>query len=208
MCFSAEASFIGSAALAVIGTATLNTVKERQNKLWAAIPLLFAFQQSFEGIVWLEVNGTIPHSALTVLAKDLYLFFALALWVIWIPLAFAVAEPRPIRKKVLKVMIVLGVLLALIHLNSFSILSSVPTVKGHSLEYQTEGVPYKKLGFLLAVSLPPLISSLKYMKFFGVLIIVSYALAEYFYLATFTSVWCFFAGFISLVLYAIARSSR
>lgn len=206
MCFSAEASFIGSAALAVIGTATFNMVKQTQNKLWAAIPLLFAVQQFCEGIVWLELNETIAHSALTVLAKELYLFFALALWVMWIPLAFAVAEPSPTRKKVLQVILVFGVLLAIIQLDSFSIFSSRPSVKGRSLEYQTESIPYKTLGFLLAVSLPPLISSLKYMKIFGLLLIISYLAAHYFYQATFVSVWCFFAGFVSLVLYLIARA--
>lgn len=206
MCFSAEASFVGAAALSVIGIATLNTVKENKNKLWAAIPLLFAVQQFCEGIVWLEMNETLAHSALTVLAKDLYLFFALALWVVWIPLAFAVAETSPVRKRVLNVLVLLGVALAIIHLDSFSIFSSLPSIRGRSLEYQTEAIPYKRIAYLLAVSLPPFISSMRYMKVFGLLVIISYCAADYFYQATFTSVWCFFAGFVSLVLYIIARS--
>jgi hypothetical protein len=45
MCFSAEASFIGTAALTIIGAATFKTQTHKQNKFWAGIPLLFAFQQ-------------------------------------------------------------------------------------------------------------------------------------------------------------------
>lgn len=205
MCFSAEASFIGAAALTIIGTATFNTVKKR-DRLWGAIPLLFAFQQFCEGLIWLDVNGTIPHSALTVLTKDLYLFFALVLWVVWIPLAFVVAEAHPARKIVLYALLACGIVAAYFHLDSFSIFHVMPTVKGLSLEYQTETLSYKKLAFLAIVAIPPFISSLKYMKIFSILLVLSYLAADYFYTANFTSVWCFFAGFVSLVLYFIGRA--
>nr|QIQ10879.1 hypothetical protein OJOKFFHK_00022 [uncultured bacterium] len=75
MCFSAEASFIGAGALAVIGTATLKTSYNTKNLLWMCIPLLFAVQQFCEGVVWLELRGTIPHSAFySVCQRPLSLF--------------------------------------------------------------------------------------------------------------------------------------
>jgi hypothetical protein len=203
MCFSAEASFIGATALTIIGAATLKNVGNK-DKLWAALPILFAFQQFCEGVVWLEMDGTIPHSPLTVLTKDLYLFFALAFWVMWIPLAFSVAEPQPTRKWILRTLFACGIVVAYFNLDAFSIFQSTPSIKGRSLEYQTETLSYKKLLFLAIVALPPFISSLKYMSIFGVLVILSYAIADYYYLSTFTSVWCFFGGFVSLVLYFIS----
>lgn len=207
MCFSAEASFIGAAALTVIGTATLKVVNNKQDRLWASIPLLFAFQQFCEGIVWLDLRGSIPHSALTVLAKDLYLLFALAAWLVWIPFAFLVAEPDAERKKLLKVVLGVGVIIAYINLSSYSILSLTPTVKGHSINYLTEAALYKRLCYLSVVALPPLLSTIKHMKIFGLLIIISCVVAEYFYTTTFTSVWCFLGSFVSAALYMISRAN-
>jgi len=207
MCFSAEASFIGAAALTVIGTATLKTQMGSQNKLWAMIPLLFAFQQFCEGIVWLDLRGTLPHSAFTVLAKDLYLFFALALWLIWMPLALLVAEPDPKLKIALRTLLFLGITTAILNLNIYSILELSPTVNKYSVNYQTEGDLYKRLFYLAIVALPAFISSLKYMKVFGLLIIISCVTAEYFYATTFTSVWCFLASFISAALFLISRAN-
>lgn len=207
MCFSAEASFIGSAALAIIGTATLKLPLSKQNKLWAAIPLLFAFHQFCEGVVWLDLRGSIPHSAFTVLAKDLYLLFALGFWLIWFPLSFLIAEPNPQRKKLLKVILFFGMITTLINLSSYNIFELNPTVNKHSINYLIEAEVYKKAVYLAIVAFPPFLSSLKYMKFFGGLVIISCAIAEYFYATTFTSVWCFLGSFISTALYLIARAN-
>jgi len=207
MCFSAEASFIGAAALGVIGTAALNVPLRKQDKLWAAIPLLFAFQQLCEGIIWLDLRGSIPHSAFSVLAKDLYLFFALIFWPVWIPLSILAGEDKPLRKTFLKVLLFCGITLATFHLWSYSILEISPTVNKYSIYYFSEAPFYKKLVYLILVSLPPLISSIKYMKVFGILIILSCLISEYFYTTTFTSVWCFLGSFVSAALYMICRSN-
>lgn len=207
MCFSAEASFIGAGALTIIGAATLKTSLRKQDKLWAAIPLLFAFQQFCEGIVWLDLRGSIPHSALTVLTKDLYLIFALALWPIWIPFAFLVSENESWRKNILKVFFLSGIILAAMNLNAYHIFSVSPSIKKYSINYYSEASLYNKLIYLFIVTFPPLISSLKYMKVFGFLILTSCVISEYFYMANFTSVWCFLAGITSASLFLIARSN-
>ncbi|HEV8051722.1 MAG TPA: DUF6629 family protein [Parachlamydiaceae bacterium] len=207
MCFSAEASFIGAGALAIIGTATLKTSHNTKNLLWMCIPLLFAVQQFCEGVVWLELRGTIPHSVFTVFAKDLYLFFALALWLIWFPLSFMVAEPIPLRKKVLKLVLFFGFFAAVVNLSLYPILDLTPTINKFSINYLKEASLDKRLCYLAIIAFPPFISSLKYMKVFGVLIILSAVVAEYFYVSTFTSVWCFLGSFISAALYLISRAN-
>lgn len=207
MCFSAEASFIGAAALTVIGTATVKLPLSHSNRFWAYLPLLFAFQQFCEGIVWLDLRGTIPHSALTVLAKDLYLFFALALWLLYFPLAFFIAEPNPLRRNLLKVVLFFGLVVIYINLTSYSILELSPVIRKHSIYYLTEAILLKRVCYLLIIVLPPFISSLKYMKIFGFFALMSCVAAEYFYAATFTSVWCFLGSFVSAVLYLIARAN-
>jgi hypothetical protein len=207
MCFSAEASFIGAIALTVIATATLKTPLRKQDKFWGIIPLFFALQQFSEGIVWLDLRGSIPHSAFSVFAKDLYLLFALALWPIWLPFSFLIAETQPKQKNCLKILFLCGILLAWINLSTYSILDLSPSVNKYSIYYLSEGAFYKKAAYLFVVSLPPLISSLRYMKVFGILIIICCLVAEYFYATTFTSVWCFLASFASAALYLISRAN-
>lgn len=56
MCFSAEASFIASGGLAVIGGVSLVMAK-KEDKLLAVIPLLFSVQQAFEGVQWLYLDS-------------------------------------------------------------------------------------------------------------------------------------------------------
>lgn len=207
MCFSAEASFVGAAALTVIGAATLKVPLRKQDTFWAMIPLLFAFQQFCEGVVWLDLRGSIPHSAFTVLAKDLFLFFALALWLIWLPFAFMVAETNSSRKIVLKILLLFGFIIAGINLSLYSIFELSPSVNKFSINYISEASFQKKAFYLAVVALPPLISSLRYMKVFGILIVLSCLTAEYFYATTFTSVWCFLGSFVSAALYVISRAN-
>jgi hypothetical protein len=48
MCFSAEASFAGGAMLSVIGIASSRNISRTKQRLFAAIPLIFALQQFAE----------------------------------------------------------------------------------------------------------------------------------------------------------------
>jgi hypothetical protein len=57
----------------------------------------------------------------------------------------------------------------------------------------------------LVVLAPNFISSIKNMWIFGVLIVLGYFLAEYYYSITFISVWCFFAAIVSLFIYKIIK---
>jgi len=57
MCFSASASFAGGAVLTTIGVASVSKVSDPKQKLFAEIPLLFAFQQFAEGVVWLTLKA-------------------------------------------------------------------------------------------------------------------------------------------------------
>ena len=208
MCFSAQASFIGAAALTVIGTATVKLPLPKKDKLWTCLPLLFAFQQFCEGIVWLDLRGNDPpYLALTVLAKDLYLFFALALWLVFFPLAFLIGETDSKRKSIMKAVLAFGILIACINFTSYPILDLSPTIQGYSIHYLTEAVLWKRICYLAIIVLPPFLSSIKHMKIFGMMAAISCVIAEYFYLATFTSVWCFLGSFVSAGLYLIARTN-
>ncbi|MBI2415948.1 MAG: hypothetical protein HYV33_04815 [Candidatus Kerfeldbacteria bacterium] len=83
MCFSATASFVTSGALAITGSATLAKKPTRQLRWLAVIPLLFALQQTIEGLQWLAPKP----SVLSTVLGYAFLLFAFLLWPSYLPLA-------------------------------------------------------------------------------------------------------------------------
>ncbi|CUR33376.1 membrane hypothetical protein [Planktothrix tepida PCC 9214] len=57
--------------------------------------------------------------------------------------------------------------------------------------------------YLLVISVPFLISSQRLLVIFGIVVILSFILADSFYQTTFISVWCFFAAALSSSLWII-----
>jgi len=206
MCFSPEASFAGSAVIGTIGIATLKTSFTKKKALLTSIPLLFALQQFCEGIVWLEMQGVMAHSNWTILAKNLFLFFALGLWPTFVPLAMLLAEPKPEKKKPLFFLLALGIIASYLSLSSYPIQKLYPEVVGHSLQYLSEAPLYKKGFYLFVIVFPFLYSSLRWIWIFGVLILISFFFTEYFYAYASTSVWCFFSALLSVSLYFILKN--
>lgn len=80
MCFSAEASFTTAAVLTTIGFAGLKINFSRSQLFLAMIPLLFAIQQFFEGVLWLGLESTTFPITILMLAKKIFLIFAFLVW--------------------------------------------------------------------------------------------------------------------------------
>ena len=55
--------------------------------------------------------------------------------------------------------------------------------------------------YLVATAASPLLSTLRGVRVFGALALLSFGAAYYFYAAWFISVWCFFAALLSAVIY-------
>jgi hypothetical protein len=55
MCFSAAASFVTAGVTGAIGAVALTRVNEPRELPLAATPILFALQQSIEGLLWLNL---------------------------------------------------------------------------------------------------------------------------------------------------------
>jgi hypothetical protein len=94
MCFSAAASFAAGAALVPAGIYCLKVAvcRDRRFLPWACVPAVFAVQQCTEGLVW---HGLVHDDAsLVERASAAYLFFAMAFWPFWIPLAVLCTERR------------------------------------------------------------------------------------------------------------------
>jgi hypothetical protein len=87
MCFSAPASFAGSAIIGGIGAAAQKKVVQPNQRLFALIPLLFAVQQLAEGILWITLASG-AYQTLENIATYVFLVPALVLWLLWCPFRY------------------------------------------------------------------------------------------------------------------------
>lgn len=201
MCFSATASFTAAAVLAGVGVATLKSASEPREIPFAAIPLLFAIQQFIEGVVWLTFT---PDAAgLNAVMTNIYTFFSHVLWPIYIPIAAWLIEPRGSRRRRLLAFILIGLMVGLY---LFYILVAYPVVArpvGGHVEYLSPHffAAVTMTLYLLATTVSMLFSSHRTVAWFGMLALLSFAAAYYFYAVWLISVWCFFAGLLSAVVW-------
>lgn len=213
MCFSANASFLASGLLVVVGTATLAIPlgsADRRRLPLAMTPLLFGLQQGLEGVVWLGIEGHPQPSGgeSTLVAATLaYLFFAYAFWPVWMPwtalslLPHSKGAGRPWSWLSL-LGLVPGLTLWLPLLRHPS--AALPTPIGHTLVYplhtwsQTLLPPW--IGPLLYVAwiVGPLVLVPAWrVRVFAFTLLVAFVLTEWAHRQALTSVWCYASALLS-----------
>jgi len=200
MCFSATASFVASAALGVVGTATLGKTKNRRAWLLSAVPLLFALQQFTEGLLWVSLDRW-PTYVLPL--THVFLFFALFLWPIYTPLMMLMLEPSKIRRIIMSFFCVAGAVVGVMFYVNYLQQPEAARVVGKCLYYPNHifAPELLKYFYILVTVGSGLISSRLIAKLFCLLVLVGSIITYFFYSVNFTSVWCFFAAVISVVLY-------
>jgi hypothetical protein len=205
MCFSATGSFGAAPVLAGIGAVSMAKDKLPSHRLLALVPLLFAAQQVAEGVVWV----TFDHPSwgwLRLLSVAIFLAFALVVWPTWVPLALWAAETNPRRRKVLSVLAWVGAgvsVYAGIHLTR-----GQPTahVTGHSIAYSyAETGPALVLAlylptYVIPAVVPFFVSTMRKAKIMGGALTASLLLTFIIERQALTSVWCFFAATLSIVI--------
>lgn len=211
MCFSASASFTTAAFLALVGVITIIRNRQTIFVLFASIPLLFAFQQFFEGVVWLSLTN--PQYAMweSVMTK-LFLFFAFVIWPIWIPLSLLCAEKQMRARQLLRYCLSIGTALALFLLIFLLKQPIVARIQTNNIDYHFSA-PFEinftaMLLYLIAIVVPFFISTHRLMRWFGTLFAVSFAISYLFYTQTHISVWCFFAAILSICVFALVPKER
>ena len=205
MCFSATGSFGVAAVIAGIGAVALTQDKPPAHKMLALVPLLFAAQQVAEGVVWMTIAH--PGDAwLQGIAVALFLSFALVAWPMWVPISLFVAERNPRRRRALAVLSWIGVAVAVYA--SVLLILGRPTarVAGHSIAYS-----YKDRGPALVLSLylpgyvlptvvPFFVSTISRAKVMGTVLVLSLLATFLIEREALTSVWCFFAAILSVLI--------
>jgi len=207
MCFSAEASFTAAAILGGCGVFTLKNVTSRSQFFLAVIPLLFAIQQASEGFLWLHLNYQIGSYNFLMQMQHIFLTFAFMTWPVWIPLAFLATEGIRWRQVVLGCLMACGIYLCFINISSARVQESSVKIVNHSIQYLGH-FPTQEIPYAMATVLPCFISSLRNAWMIGIISLITFLIAEYFYYMTLVSVWCFFAAITSLLIYKILKDNQ
>ena len=203
MCFSAPASFIASGGLVALGGASL-AVAKKEDKILAAIPLLFGIQQFFEGIQWLHLNT----GSTSLFAGYGFLFFAFIVWPAYVPVFVYILDKK--RRHILKWFIFLGVATALCFLYTF-LTQSLAIHELRSCISYNFNFPLKdfaNMAYLVAVFGPLFASKIEIFKWFGVAAALMAIIAWLFFYVTFASVWCFFAAIVSSMFFVYIKFKR
>lgn len=211
MCFSASASFAGGAVITAIGimSVTRNTTPER--RLFAGIPLIFGIQQISEGFVWVALQSQ-QHDLMLTISSYVFLLAAVVIWPFMIPLSVLLMEKSQQRRKVLRVLLAIGIITSLYYGTGLLLYDVNPRISEHHIRYASEFPrPLALAAFIIyatATLVPLFVSSVRRMWMFGTLVAASCLVTGIFYKEYLTSVWCFFAALISVVIYWIISEKR
>lgn len=227
MCFSATVSFGASAVLGVVGIIAVAKAKTTPQRTFASIPLLFAVQQLTEGLLWLSLKNS-EMAGWQSLLTYIFLVFAMAVWPFWIPFTIWLLEKKKKQKGKIKKFVWIGAAVAIgvcVILFAFPVQvvtpfcfncpgSPSPTPRDHlHYEFAIPAIVRSMIvGFsflyIAATILTPFLSSIKKMKWLGVVFLASYFFAISFYRGFVISVWCFFAALLSFVVLWIIKDLR
>jgi len=211
MCFSAEASFVGGILISGIGIATIRKVHNPSQIVFASIPLFFGIQQIAEGALWLSLQNP-EYLYLKKYATYIFLVMADVLWPMMIPFSVLFMEENRKKRKILFVLLAVGIVLSMYYAFCLVSFNVNPQIMNYHIQYNSD-FP-KSLALLaffiyLIVTITPLfISSIKRIHLMGVLMFSSCLVTAIFFTQYLTSVWCFFAAIISVVIYWILRDSK
>ena len=200
MCFSATASFTAGSVLLGIGTLTLMAAKRPRELPFAAIPLLFAIQQLIEGVIWLTFSYEAPR--INAVMTHVYSFFSHVLWPVYVPVAVLLIEPQGWRRRPL-----LAIIAAAVAMSGYLlyILLAYPVVSRPTDQHIEYVSPHffaaATMTIYLLSTTSPILSTHRVVRVFGVLALLSFAAAYYFYATWFISVWCYFAALLSSIVY-------
>lgn len=201
MCFSAPASFVTAGITGTIGIVALTRVSEPRELPLAATPLLFALQQSIEGLLWLNLPLA-PNGSLSTVLTFLYLFFAEAFWPLYVPTVVWLIEPSQHRRLLMVVCLGMGAGVGAYLLWGILGHPHLATILDSHIVY---GTGYRQpdfvgVAYLAATGLPLLLSSQRTVVVLGAIVLAGLVVAYAFYWEAFISVWCFFAAAASVAI--------
>ena len=209
MCFSVSASFAASSVLIPVGIYCLYKARKINHHYWvfALYPLVFGIQQAVEGWLWLTLGA--PDDVSTRMPALSFIFFSHFFWLFWLPFSCYLLE-RGSNKQLFLIFTLLG--------GTFGLSMFIPalvftdwlkiSLLHHSILYELKliydgFIPHSLVRgvYALIVLIPLLLSSQRYLRYFGMIIFISLVAANILFAETFISVWCYFAAILSLYIF-------
>jgi hypothetical protein len=209
MCFSAAASIAGGVVISGVGVITEKQNLKPEQKLFASFPLIFGVQQFAEGVVWLTLSSA-GNAGIQGIATHVFLGIALVAWPSAVPLSMLLMEKSKDRRFVLIGLAPIGALVSIY--NAFSLLhyQVTPQIQGFHIVY-IDNFPTTfamiPVFYVVSTVLPLFVSSVKRMWILGMMILISLAVTIIFFSEFLTSVWCFFAAMLSVMIYWILQGA-
>jgi hypothetical protein len=214
MCFSATASFTASAIIGSIGIVTIRSCKGPDERWLGVVPFLFALQQLAEGFVWLSFT----HNTFAGLQHFFTLCFLFLAWVVWpvlIPLAFYKLEAPGPRKVWCRRVVWVGCASALYACFNLVAKYPVPDIATCHIIYNARKLYFHdfffiphQAAYIVATVSPMFLSSLKGVKVLACTNFIALIFCFYLFQYALPSTWCFFAAFLSCIIYWIIRKRR
>ncbi len=200
MCFSATASFIAGVSLSAFGVLTVKMARRKEEIPFAMIPLLFGIQQLIEGMLWLSFQHNLQ--ILNVSMTYLFTLFSHVLWPVFVPFAFGWVETVPWRIKAILVFRYIGGAVGL-YLLYFIIRFPITSEINENVMYIFPDFhkPLILALYIAATCVSAFFSSHRFINIFGILTLILFFVAYWFYTEAYFSVWCFFAAILSFLIY-------
>ena len=202
MCFSASANFVASGIIGSVGVATLRHVDHPRATLFAAVPMLFALHQFAEAFVWLGLDGEIGRVAFHH-SVFLFMLYAQGLLPFLMPLAVLLMEPAGWRRWAVAACTALGAALCCWTTYAVVAFPSQAFVDHHSIAYRNQMTDggWVAASYVIATCGALLLSIHRVVRWFGILNVVGLTVVLIVKGYAFTSVWCFYAAVLSIMLY-------
>lgn len=208
MCFSATASFTASALLVPLGAAAVVRARNVDPKYipLCALPILFGFQQFFEGLVWVAGHSADPTGIESFSLA--YMFFSWIAWPVWVPVATYFIEP-PVRRPIYLAFAIGGAMLGGLQYVPYFVHEGwlTTTFLDFAIRYSDiellDGLIARATTYslyLVFIIAPLLMSSDRGARTFGLLVAAVLIITNLFFSFAYISVFCFGGALMSFYL--------
>jgi hypothetical protein len=210
VCFSPEADLVGGLVIGAIGVDAVRHVGQRRDFLaLASVPLLLGVHQLIEALVWLWLQGHVPHGIGQV-ALWAYLLIAFVVLPVFIPLAVIALEPTRRRKLLMAPFAITGVVIAAVLLAAMVRGPVGVKLAPYHLAYSMrlpDGFLIVAL-YVVAVCGPLLLSGYRHVAIFGIVNLIAVIIIARLTVSGFASVWCGWAALSSAAIAVHCRLAK
>ncbi len=172
----------------------------------AALPVLFGLQQFSEGLVW--IAGAQEYSNWVERASLAYMFFSWLAWPVWVPVSAYFLEPTKRKPFYLGFAVAGGMLGAVQYIPYFAHDGWLTTrFLPYAISYEgielLDYITTREVTYAIYVAVvigPLLLSSVRDVKIFGLLVFLVLSITYFFFSYAYISVFCFGGALMSLYL--------